>query len=244
MNTNGRRTAIGLDKFGHPCPISWTKTGISLAAGRSIHNGNNSMDSCLLQIPPATARYVRFGPLQIDQHRQRVVRDGGELRLQRKTFEVLIALLQKQGEVVTREELKQTLWAIESQVNHDANLNTTINKLRRALGESTDKVSYIETIPRRGYRFIGAAEFSDLPFVEEKSANSATLEAITPDHERELPERRFFRLGESLTVIMLTVLLAGILLGATAATFWISHGASHVLHSAVSESRLFRWSVC
>jgi DNA-binding winged helix-turn-helix (wHTH) protein len=195
------------------------------------------MDSCLLQIPPATARYVRFGPLQIDQQRQRVVRDGDELRLQRKTFEVLIALLQKQGEVVTREELKRTLWSLESQVNHDANLNTTINKLRRALGESTDKVSYIETIPRRGYRFIGAAEFSDTPFVGQKPATSAASETIAPDCEQEARARDVFRPGKSLTVIMVTVFLAGILLGATAATFWLSRDASHVRHSAFKESR-------
>jgi len=84
---------------------------------------------------------VRFGSLQIDQQRQRVVRDGNQLRLQGRTFEVLIVLLQKQGEVVTRQELKRALWSTEVHVNHDANLNTTVNKLRRALGEPTDKVS-------------------------------------------------------------------------------------------------------
>lgn len=162
------------------------------------------MDSSLLQVPPATARYVRFGPLQIDQQRQLVFRDCDELRLQRKTFEVLIMLLQKQGEVVTREELKQTLWSIESQGNHDANLNTTINKLRRALGESTDKVSYIETIPRKGYRFIGAAEFSDIPFAEKKPANSATSETIALDREQEARARDVFRSGKSLAVLMVT----------------------------------------
>jgi len=63
------------------------------------------MDACLLQGPPIDARYVRFGSLQIDQQRQRVMRDGKQLPLQGKAFEVLIVLLQKQGEVVTREEL-------------------------------------------------------------------------------------------------------------------------------------------
>lgn len=195
------------------------------------------MDSSLLQIPPATPRYVRFGPLQIDQQRQLVFRDRDELRLQRKTFEVLIALLQKQGEVVTREELKRTLWSIESQVNHDANLNTTINKLRRALGESTDNVSCIETIPRKGYRFIGAAEFSDIPFVEKKPANSATSETIAFDREQEARARDVFRSGKSLTVLMVTVFLTGILLGASAATFWLSRDATRVRQPACKESR-------
>jgi len=135
------------------------------------------MGSCLLQGPQINARYVRFGPFQIDQQRQRVVRDGKPLPLQGKTFDVLIFLLQKQGEVLTRRELKRALWSTEVHVNHDANLNTTVNKLRRALGESTDKVSCIETIPRKGYRFTGAAEFSHIPFTEIKPANSATTDA-------------------------------------------------------------------
>ena len=186
---------------------------------------------------PDTDRYARFGPLQIDRQRQLVFRDGDELRLQRKTFEVLIALLQKQGEVVTREELKATLWSVESPVNHDASLNSTINKLRRALGESTDKVSYIETIPRKGYRFTGAAEFSDIPFVEKKPANWATSETIAFDREPEGRARDVFRSGKSLAVLMVTVFLTGIVLGGTAATFCLSRDASRARHSEFKESR-------
>src|SRR6266699_3532497 len=101
------------------------------------------MDSGLLQDSPNKARY---------------------LRLQGKVYQVLIVLLQKQGEVVTRDELKQALWPADTHVNYDANVNTTVNKLRQALGESTEKPLYIETIPRKGYSFIGTAEFSDTPF--------------------------------------------------------------------------------
>src|ERR1700746_27744 len=129
------------------------------------------MAPCLLQGPPTTARYVRFGSFQIDRKQQRVVRDGNQLRLQGKTLEVLILLLQKQGEVTTREELKRALWSTETHVNYDANLNTTVTKLRRELGESTDKVPYIETIHRMGYRFTGAVEFSDSPFADAKPAS-------------------------------------------------------------------------
>ena len=195
------------------------------------------MDPYLLQGPPINARYVRFGSLQIDQQRQRVMRDGKQLPLQGKTFDVLIVLLQKQGELVTREELKRALWSTEVQVNHDANLNTTVNKLRRVLGESTDKDSCIETIPRKGYRFTGTAEFSDLPFAETKPANSTTSETIDPDREQEAREREIFRLARSLTVIIVALFLAGMLIGATAARFWISHAASRVRHSVLEESR-------
>jgi DNA-binding winged helix-turn-helix (wHTH) protein len=200
------------------------------------------MDSSLLQIPLATARYVRFGHIQIDQQRQRVIRDGNELRLQPKAFEVLIALLLKQGEVVTREQLKRTLWSIESQANHDAHLNTTINKLRRALGESIDKVSYIETIPRRGYRFTGKAEVSDIPFAGINPAISIS-DVIVPDREQKAREHNALRSGKSRTVIMLTVFLTGVLLGATAATFWLSRDASQVRHSAFGSLDVFRCGV-
>jgi DNA-binding winged helix-turn-helix (wHTH) protein len=180
---------------------------------------------------------VRFGSFQIDQQRQRVAHDGKQLRLQGKTFEVLIVLLQKQGGMVTREELKRALWSTEAHVNQDANLNTTVNKLRRALGESTDKVSYIETIPRKGYRFTGTVEFSDIPFERMKGAASATSETIDPDREQEAREGEVFRLGKSPTVIFVALVLVGMLLGATAATYWISHAASRVRHSALEESR-------
>src|SRR5258707_7744056 len=122
------------------------------------------MDRGLLQGTSSQARYVRFGPFCIDQQRQQVSRNGARLRLQGKVYQVLIVLLQKQGEVVTRDELKQALWPADTHVNYDANVNTTVNKLRQALGESTDKPLYIETIPRKGYSFISTAEFSDAPF--------------------------------------------------------------------------------
>src|SRR5882724_1790091 len=123
------------------------------------------MDPGLLQGTSSKARYVRFGPFCIDQQRQQVSRNGARLRLQGKVYQVLIVLLQKQGEVVTRDELKQALWPADTHVNYDANVNTTVNKLRQALGESTDKPLYIETIPRKGYSFISTAEFYDVPLL-------------------------------------------------------------------------------
>src|SRR5258708_39975415 len=105
------------------------------------------MNSFLLHhLQTTTARYVRFGPFHIDQQRQQVFRDGTPLYLRGKVYQVLIVLLQRQGEVVTREELRQGLWPAEH-LNYEANTNTTVNKLRNALGESTNKLPYIETIP-------------------------------------------------------------------------------------------------
>src|SRR5260370_37611864 len=110
-----------------------------------------------------TWRYIRFGPFQVDQQRQEVTRNGTRLKLQGKVYQVLIALIEKQGDVVTREELRVRLWPAESQVNYDANVNTTVNKLRQALGDSSDKPLFIETVPRKGYCLIVQPEFADAP---------------------------------------------------------------------------------
>src|SRR4029077_166486 len=138
------------------------------------------MDPGLLQGTSIKARYVRFGPFCIDQQRQQVSRNGSRLRLQGKVYQVLIVLLQKQGEVVTRDELKQALWPADTHVNYDANVNTTVNKLRQALGESTDKPQYIETIPRKGYSFISTAEFSDAPFLAAAPGKLPGADAVSP----------------------------------------------------------------
>src|SRR5271165_6601438 len=116
-----------------------------------------------LQTTLATARYVRFGPLQVDQQRQEVTRGGVRLKLQGKVYQVLLALLEKPGEVVTREQLRQRLWPADTHVNYDANVNTTVNKLRQALGDSSEKPLYIETIPRKGYCLVIPSEASEVP---------------------------------------------------------------------------------
>jgi len=84
------------------------------------------------------ARYIRFGPFQVDQQRQEVCKSGSRLKLQGKVYQVLLALIEKQGEFVTREELRMRLWPADTHVNYDANVNTTVNKLRQALGDSSD----------------------------------------------------------------------------------------------------------
>src|SRR5437588_351645 len=87
----------------------------------------------------SSGRYIHFGPFRIDQQRQEVTRNGTRLKLQGKVYQTLLALLEKPGEVVTREELRARLWPADRHVNYDANVNTTVNKLRVALGDSSDK---------------------------------------------------------------------------------------------------------
>src|SRR3989441_3961313 len=122
----------------------------------------------------SSGRYIHFGPFRIDQQRQEVTRNGARLRLQGKVYQILLALLEKPGEVVTREELRVRLWPADTHVNYDANVNTTVNKLRQALGDSTDKPLYIETIPRKGYCLLV------LPEVSDKSTTSLFLRTDAP----------------------------------------------------------------
>jgi DNA-binding winged helix-turn-helix (wHTH) protein len=183
------------------------------------------MNSCLFQhLQTTAARYVRFGPFHIDQQRQQVFRNGTPLHLQGKVYQVLILLLQKQGEVVTRKELRQALWRADTHVNFEANTNTAVNKLRKALGESTNNFPYIETIPRRGYSFNGTAEFSDTPFPGTNPAKSASSDTMDSDRSHEPGEGDTSRLRKSPAMIVVP-LIVGILLGATAATYWITHFA-------------------
>jgi DNA-binding winged helix-turn-helix (wHTH) protein len=177
-------------------------------------------------------RYIRFGPFQIDKQREEVTQNGSRIKLQGKVYQALVALLEKPGEVVTRDELRQHLWPAETQVNYDANVNTTVNKLRQTLGDSSDKPLYVETIPRKGYCFIAQPEFSD------HAATSQRLGMASPTREapaaaQVLGEQRHAATGEGkrvdtsfwVTLGMIGLVLAGMLLGAGIATLWNAHMA-------------------
>jgi DNA-binding winged helix-turn-helix (wHTH) protein len=107
------------------------------------------------------SRYLCFGGFQLDTQRELLFKDGSKMRLPGKVFQTLVALLEKPGEVVTREALRERLWPEGTFVNYDANVNTTVNKLRLVLGDSPEQPAYIETIPRLGYCFVGSVEQKD-----------------------------------------------------------------------------------
>jgi len=101
---------------------------------------------------------VRFGVFEVDFNAGEVRRHGRRLRLQEKPFQVLQALLERPGDVVSRDELRAHLWPVDTFVDFDNGLNNAVNKVRRALGDSVAAPSYVETVGRRGYRFIGTIE--------------------------------------------------------------------------------------
>jgi DNA-binding winged helix-turn-helix (wHTH) protein len=106
----------------------------------------------------AAERYLCFGQFQVDLQREELFKEGSRVRIPSKVFQVLLALVERPGEIVTREALRARLWPGGTFVNYDANVNTTVNKLRLALGDSPEKPMYVETIPRQGYCFLGTIE--------------------------------------------------------------------------------------
>jgi DNA-binding winged helix-turn-helix (wHTH) protein len=167
-----------------------------------------------------TSRYIRFGPFQVDQQRQEVTKNGSRLKLQGKVYQVLLALIEKQGEVVTREELRSRLWPADTHVNYDANVNTTVNKLRQALGDSSDKPLYIETIPRKGYCLIVPSEFADVPVIVAAAPASNGSEKAEANKVLGGPRSDIW-----ITLGVIGLILAGMLLGAGITRLWISHFA-------------------
>jgi DNA-binding winged helix-turn-helix (wHTH) protein/tetratricopeptide (TPR) repeat protein len=111
----------------------------------------------------APTRRVRFGAFDVDLCSGEVHKHGIRLKLQDQPFQILALLLEHSGEVVTREELHGKLWPSNTFVDFDTGLNSAIKKLRDVLGDSPDEPRYIETLPRRGYRFIGHIENGDSP---------------------------------------------------------------------------------
>ena len=97
---------------------------------------------------------VRFGPFEADLAAGQLRKHGIRVKLQDQPFSILTAFLERPGDIVTREQLRQRLWPEGTFVDFDNSLNAAINKLREALGDSADNPRYVETLPRRGYRFI------------------------------------------------------------------------------------------
>src|SRR5215469_4815774 len=102
------------------------------------------------------ARRLRFGPFTVDLRAGELYRGKKKIKVQQLPLQVLAALLEAPGEVVAREELKSRLWPADTFVDFEHGLNTAIKKLRQALGDNSAKPKYIETLPKKGYRFTGS----------------------------------------------------------------------------------------
>lgn len=111
-----------------------------------------------LEAVPGPARVIRFDGFEADLRSGELRRGNAKLKLSEQPFSVLAMLLAHPGEVVTREELQKQLWPADTFVDFERGLNKAINRLREALGDSASSPRYIETLPKRGYRFIAPVE--------------------------------------------------------------------------------------
>ena len=114
---------------------------------------------------------LRFGDFEADFRTQELLRQGVRVRLPRQSFQILQKLLERPGELVTREELHKALWPGDTFVDFDHGVNNSVKRIRDALGDSPEAPRYIETLPRLGYRFVGSVD--DAPVVAVPVVSSA-----------------------------------------------------------------------
>jgi len=143
-------------------------------------------------------KIIRFAVFEVDLAAGELRRNGVRVRLQEQPFQILAYLLDRPGEVVTREELREKLWPADTFVDFDHSLNTAINKLREALGDSASNPRYVETLARRGYRFLaplqtGTAKTQGSPEAQPAPASAAVPAAFHPELEVPLPRRSLTR---------------------------------------------------
>jgi len=155
-----------------------------------------------------TSSIVTFGVFQANLRTGELTKAGLRIRIQEQPFKILAALLEKPNEVVTREELRQRIWPRESFGDFDHAIDLAVGKLRTALGDSASAPRFVETLPRRGYRFIAPASWADSTGIER---SESTAESLTPGPET-VPQpavtERSWRLWPIVAVIVLA--LAGI----------------------------------
>jgi DNA-binding winged helix-turn-helix (wHTH) protein/Tol biopolymer transport system component len=151
---------------------------------------------------------ICFGAFEVDARSGELRRDGKKIKLQEQPFQVLILLLERPGEVLTREELTKRLWPDETYVDFERGLNKAITRLRDALGDSAETPRYVETLPRRGYRFI-APITSSAPMVEVELKGEDASVAPSRTRGRQI----------ALLVSLVAVLLA---VGAVASWRWMA----------------------
>src|SRR3984885_12404062 len=140
-------------------------------------------------MPSTLPSLVRFANFEVDLRAGELRREGCRVRLQEQPFLLLTVLLESAGEVVTREELRKRLWAEDTFVDFDHRLAVAVSKLRDALRDSAEKPTFVETVGRRGYRFLGQLEFTDsLSADSNRGTSDTSLASSHPAEQTQLPK--------------------------------------------------------
>jgi cholera toxin transcriptional activator len=139
--------------------------------------------------PSSAAKLLRFGVFEVDRAAGELRKQGVRIRLQEQPFQVLSTLLENAGRVVTRDDLRQKIWPADTFVDFDHSLNTAVNKIREALNDSASSPRFVETLARRGYRFIAPVNGVETG----GAAVPAAETALHPELHVPLPHRGLVR---------------------------------------------------
>jgi TolB-like protein/DNA-binding winged helix-turn-helix (wHTH) protein/Flp pilus assembly protein TadD len=159
-------------------------------------------------------RTLRFGLFELDLRSGELWKQGRKVRLEGQPVQILICLLEHSGKLVTREELRERLWPADTYVNFEHGLNAAVKRLRRALNDSADNPRFVETLPRRGYRFLAPVESvrpeDGMPAVDEVTRDSPVSAPEEPPHTEvdHKPETVPWLLGHKKSVFALLLVLA------------------------------------
>ena len=205
-------------------------------------NPSPSQGAGILATLPSARPIWRFGVFEVDTRRLELRRSGTVVKLREQSFRILIYLLEHPCDIVTREELRRVLWPSDTYVDFDHSLNTAVMKLREALGDSTGTPLYIETVPKRGYRFIAPVSQS------EATRNETTTEILkapslieaTPATETTLLEAPAALRRRGISIALIGSLVGLVLLIAAGALLFKRAHANHAEQQAGLNSSSFQ----
>src|SRR5262245_19538248 len=132
---------------------------------------------------PVRSGTYRFGTFELDARTGELRRRGLKVRLRGRPIEILLVLLERRGELVTRDELRTRLWPADTFVDFDHGLNSAMNKLREGLGDTAGNPRFIETVPRQGYRFAGPVELIEAPPTPAAAPAGPVTAVVPPEPE-------------------------------------------------------------
>ena len=165
---------------------------------------------------PNSARMVRFGSFELDQVTGELRKGGVRIKLQEQPFRVLAELTKRPKELVTREELREKLWPGDTYVDFDQNLNAVIKKVRQALGDSAENPRFIETLPKKGYRFVypveGAGTRGSAPAPQREAVSKAEGK-VKPPRDPVSRARRRWIAGIGIAAVVTFTIVIGSRLG-------------------------------
>src|ERR1039458_3047269 len=140
--------------------VSSAGTRLSAAIGSGCYSAHRGLP--VMSVADGRPHRLRFATFEVDAGSRELFRQGRKVKLHEQPFQLLVALLERPGEGLTREELKQRVWPDDTVVDFDRGLNRAINRVRDALGDSAENPRFVETLPRHGYRFIAPVQQLDL----------------------------------------------------------------------------------